>query len=180
MNEEVEEWRDIPGWVGYYQVSNYGRVRSIDREVRLSNRTCFYRGRILRQKKSGQPGKNYYAVVLSCPDNPKRDHKVHLLVLLAFVGPRPAGYEGCHNDGDRFNNQLINLRWGTHQDNVQDMLKHGRSTKGELNPQSVLTEQDVRDIREDDRTQSTIAKEFGVSQTCISKVRRHARWQHVK
>src|SRR5690606_27256834 len=50
---------------------------------------------------------------------------VHRLVLIAFVGAPPAGFEGCHNDGDRLNNSLENLRWDTHSANMQDTVTHG-------------------------------------------------------
>lgn len=50
---------------------------------------------------------------------------VHHLVLEAFVGPMPEGHEGCHRDGDRTNNHLGNLYWGTRAENVRDAIEHG-------------------------------------------------------
>ena len=54
---------------------------------------------------------------------------VHVLVLEAFVGPRPAGHEGRHLDDVRSNNTLSNLAWGTQGENYQDALRNGRRTK---------------------------------------------------
>jgi hypothetical protein len=51
--------------------------------------------------------------------------RVHVIVLEAFVGPRPEGMQCCHGDGDRTNNILSNLRWGTAQENAFDAVAHG-------------------------------------------------------
>lgn len=68
---------------------------------------------------------------------------VHRLVLEAFVGPCPFGMEGCHNDGDPTNNNLVNLRWDTHKNNEKDKIKHGTSGKSyKLGKFSVLDIQD--------------------------------------
>lgn len=181
MGGVKEEWRDVPKWEGFYQVSDLGRVRSVDRVVQLSNRKCRYKGRLLRQKKIGLPGKDYWTVVFSRPGmrSPK-NFKVHLLVLCAFVGPRPSPkHQGCHNDGDRFNNHYTNLRWGTPKENCADTIKHGRTTRGEKNTQATLTTSQVRAIRNDQRTQTVIAKDYGVSQTCVSKIKTRLRWGHI-
>lgn len=55
----------------------------------------------------------------------KTTHRVHRLVLTAFVGPCPEGMEACHNDGDKLNNRLDNLRWDTRDANRADSYAHG-------------------------------------------------------
>jgi hypothetical protein len=50
---------------------------------------------------------------------------VHKLVLLAFVGPNPPKYECLHANGDPADNRLVNLRWGTRSENIQDAVRHG-------------------------------------------------------
>src|SRR3954468_21881101 len=64
-------------------------------------------------------------------DGVKSARYVHHLVLEAFVGPRPPGLVCCHWDGDPSNNRLANLRWDTHQANMDDMLRHGTRGRGE-------------------------------------------------
>lgn len=115
---EPEEWRPIPGYEGFYQVSNLGRVRS------LSRVTCYgrkMRGRILRQAvhPSGHLSVNL------CADRSHRKGKVHQLVLFAFVGPPPPNCEALHGDGNPANNRIDNLTWGTRSENLLDAVRHG-------------------------------------------------------
>ena len=106
-----ERWRTVPGFEGFYEVSDLGRVRN--------SRT----GHILspRPEKGG-----YLRVCLSRANRAQRKElKVHRLVLAAFVGPCPDGMEGCHDDGDPSNNRLDNLRWDTRSGNIADTLTQG-------------------------------------------------------
>lgn len=107
---EPEEWRPIPGYEGSYEVSDRGKVRSA-------------RGaqRILKpwMQKGGYP------TVQLRRNGQSKKSGVHSLVLEAFIGPRPAGMDGCHNDGDPLNNTPSNLRWGSRSDNMHDAVAHG-------------------------------------------------------
>jgi len=51
---------------------------------------------------------------------------IHLLMLEVFIGPKPPGQEGRHLDGNRYNNHIDNLAWGTHQQNADDTCRYGR------------------------------------------------------
>lgn len=117
-SDQLEEWRRIPGYEGRYDVSNLGRVRSLDR-VRANGRK--WRGRILKPV----PMARGYLSVNLWLDNTPRMHLIHRLVLAAFVGPVPEGAEGRHSDGNSSNNQLVNLEWGTHSENQYDQVAHG-------------------------------------------------------
>lgn len=113
-----EEWRSVVGCEGEYEVSNRGRVRSLDRVVETSRGPRKYRGRMLKCSTARTPD---YPVV-----NLRRgiSERVHNLVLEAFVGPRPDGYVACHDDGDPYNNHLSNLRWDTYSSNNRDLVRH--------------------------------------------------------
>lgn len=114
-----EEWRPIPGWEGFYEVSDLGRVRGIER-VSSGRRQ---KSRVL--KPTGPVGNTKYLFV-RLRRKGKTDYKpVHHFVLVAFAGPRPLGKEACHNDGDPTNNCATNLRWDTHTANMQDQVRHG-------------------------------------------------------
>jgi hypothetical protein len=108
---------------------------------------------------------------------------VHVLVLEAFVGPRPEGMEGCHGDGNPANNNVQNLRWDTPQNNWKDRKRHGRGCEGERNPGGgKLTESKIKQIRamrESGCTLKFIAEHYGVSVPMVSKIVRNEAWSHV-
>lgn len=117
----TEQWMPIPEWPGY-EVSDLGRVRSVARIVQRSNGwRQTIRERILKLAWDTCGDTGHLTVTVY-----RQRRKVHRLVLTAFVGPAPAGHEGCHNDGDPSNNALSNLRWDTHRANSLDRIKHGR------------------------------------------------------
>lgn len=121
-----ELWKYIPDYEDYYQASDWGRVRSLDREIVYSTgQRHFYHGQILKlcTVRSG-----HLQVSLSV-NNKQKVQFVHQLVLKTFVGPCPAGYECCHNDGNPSNNKLSNLRWDTRSENKKDMYRHGYKSR---------------------------------------------------
>lgn len=117
-----DQWRQIPGWEGLYEVSGDGQVRSMARSVPGRPGVL-----INRQTRLLTPSINHdgYKVVSLCRENRKREYGVHRLVLMAFVGPAPVSTEACHNDGDKSNNDLGNLRWDSRSANTLDRVKHG-------------------------------------------------------
>lgn len=122
----TERWLPVIGYEGSYEVSDLGRVRSLDRTVVQSNgRSLRLRGRILC---AGKTTKGHHFVVLS-RDGVQTNHRVHLLVLAAFVGPRPPGMHGLHWDDNKDNNALANLRYGSPSENMQDMVRNGLCAK---------------------------------------------------
>ena len=108
----MEEWRPVPGHHGYF-ASDQGRIRSQLRDGKPP--------RILRPRLVGPAGKQYHAVCLAGG----AQRRVHRLVLAAFVGLCPPGHEGCHNNGDKLDNRLGNLRWDTPGANARDKVTHG-------------------------------------------------------
>lgn len=119
-----ERWLPVPGHEGAYEVSDMGRVRSVGRRVRLFTRwgTEATRGVPPRLLRPGRMTKSGHVSVAIGKHN---SQCVHTLVLLAFVGPRPAGMEARHLNGNASDNRLENLRYGTRAENVQDMVRHG-------------------------------------------------------
>lgn len=123
MNATQEQWRPVVGYEGLYEVSEYGNVRSLDRTVRTSNSLRTYKGRVL---KLHPDHRDYLRAVLSKPGQRPVTRRVHLLVLLAFVGPRPDRLMACHGDGNNRNNHFSNLRWDTCSANQHDRVRHGK------------------------------------------------------
>jgi hypothetical protein len=121
MTEEI--WKSVPGYEGQYEVSNQGRVRSLDREIeQLSRQGNPYKKKLLgTMLRPGRMPAGHLSVSLGRFNS----QCVHKLVLLAFVGPAPEGCECLHDNGVPADNRLENLRWGTRSDNIRDANRHG-------------------------------------------------------
>lgn len=122
MSDAIERWLPLPGYDGY-EVSSFGRVRSLDRLVPHKD------GRVRRQRgKILKGGVNRYGRrhVTLCAGERYNSKTIAPLVLETFVGPRPDGMECCHNDGNPLNDRLENLRWDTKSANQLDQVLHGR------------------------------------------------------
>lgn len=119
----TEHWRPIPGYGGY-EASNLGRIRSVDRWIypRTGRRAYTREGQILRSHP--HPHTRHMLVKLR-QSNEVAHCRVHVLVMLAFAGPRPEGMEVCHNNGAAGDNRLSNLRYGTRSENRHDAVLHG-------------------------------------------------------
>lgn len=119
---QIENFKPVPGYEGYYEVSDHGTVRSVQRVVMRSNGAPqTVRARVLK----AYPGKTDYLSTSLSKNGRVKSWNIHTLVMRAFVGPLPDGMEVRHLDGNAQNNHLSNLRYGTHAENVQDMLRHG-------------------------------------------------------
>ena len=113
-----EEWRAIPGYEGAYEVSSAGGVRSL---ARLDSLGRSRRARSLRPRLQA----NRRLTVALYMNGGRADFQVHSLVLLAFVGPRPSGMEGCHRNDDPSDNRIENIRWDTRSANCLDSVRNG-------------------------------------------------------
>lgn len=123
----MEHWRPVAGFDGRYEVSDLGNVRGLDRYVETrSGRRRFVRGQLLSPILSGRG--DYLTVSLKV-DGKQHGRYIHRIVAEAFFGPAPDGMECRHLNGDGHDNRVANLAWGTHSENVQDTLAHGRHNK---------------------------------------------------
>ena len=115
----MTEWRPVLGFEGHYEVSSDGRVRSLARVILKSNgATQTIPERTLL---AGCRDKNGYPTI----NLGRKRTRVHVVVLEAFVGPRPPGAHGCHRDDDKENNTVANLYWGSRSDNMIDLVRNG-------------------------------------------------------
>lgn len=96
--------------------------------------------------------------------------------MFAFVGPCPAGYEVCHNDGNPLNNRRTNLRYDTQSGNQMDKVLHGTSNRGERHGMSKLTKEQVVAIREATGTLASIAQKFSVNESNVRHIKAGRRW----
>lgn len=132
------------------------------------------------------PFKNWKGYLRVCihQDGKRRYCTVHSLVLEAFVGPRPAGMQACHFDGNKENNRLDNLRWATASENQRDNARLGTIARGERNGAAKITAEQARLIVERRKAggkewgRAKIAEEFGISVDLASKIAHGKLWQH--
>lgn len=171
-----EAWKPIPGYVGRYEASDMGRVRSITRRTpSKGGSTRLNHGRVL----TATPDKKGY-LRLSLSRGPNIVTRwVHQLILEAFVGAKPDGMVALHANNNPADNRLLNLSWGTPKQNSAQMARDGRSLRGERNPTAKLRAKDIAAIiaaRAAGATQQQVADQFGVDRTLISKIERGFAW----
>jgi hypothetical protein len=169
-NDEV--WKAVPGFT-VFEISDLGRVRRI--------KSC--RGTPTGLKRAHKGPDGYWRISL-VEGGKERYTTLHRLVLCAFVGDPPTpDHCAAHNDGDKDNNRLNNLRWATYAENEDDKRLHGTETKGERNGSAKLTREKVLIIRAADLSArgslGRLANEFGVVKSVICNVRAHRTWAHV-
>ena len=174
-----ELWRPVPDWPGY-EVSNLGRVKSIDRTITYIGRwgkptKRLFKGRILafRLKDTG------YFMVNLVKGHKSHMRYVHRLVAEAFIGPIPKGMCVLHGPNGCQDNRASELRIGTHKQNSADMFRDGTARRGAEVPTAKLTEDDIPAIRADTRSSSAIAADYGVSRSNIDFIKRRVTWKHV-
>lgn len=114
-------WLPVPGWTGFYDVSDAGQVRSVARVIAHRKGVARISERILR------PGINPKGYRIVARDGKRFAYPVHRLVAEAFLGPLPLGLQTCHNDGDNTNNAAANLRYDTPSANELDKVAHGHN-----------------------------------------------------
>ena len=159
-----ESWRPIPGFEGEYEVSDQGRVRSLDRIVMC----CGPEKGMYESVKKGK--------ILSCSTQKRGSYqtlpikgktfKVHSLVLLAFVGPRPKDHDVCHIDGDARNNNLSNLKYGLRSENNYDCaIRDGFR----------VTREQVQFAKKSGASGRKVAAYLGISETHVRNIRSKAR-----
>ena len=168
-----EEWKQIPDYEGFYEASDFGRVRSV-----IDRRNTFA-GKILKPSISNS---GYTCVGLSKNGN-KRSFLVHRLIIATFIGCCPNGKQVNHKDGDKTNSRLENLEYVTPHENKLHAFATGlESNKGENHSQSKLTKEDIYEIRRciGEETRLELAERFNVTRTHIGLIVRGKTWTHLK
>jgi len=113
-------WKDIAGWEGLYQVSNFGAIKSLAKEWK-GGQGCKGSHPDMIMKLS--PNTRGYPSICLCSGNNKRTYKVHRLVLEAFVGK--SDLQVNHKNGNKFDNRLENLEYCTGSENIQHAYRNG-------------------------------------------------------
>ena len=180
MNIVNEEWRDILGYEGYYQVSNLGRVRSCDRVAMRNGVSVFVNGRLLKPVLDSS---GYFRIALY-KDGKRAFFFVHRLVAIAFLTIDTSRNEVNHKNGVKDDNRVENLEWCTHLENMRHAIATGLKLPmfGENATNSLLTESqvvEIRELRANGEKIRVIAEMYGVSQGAISGAVYRNNWAHL-
>lgn len=161
----MEEWRDIRGAPGY-QVSDEGRVRTLDRYVLgRDGRSELHSGRVLKPQRM----KNGYLEVYISLGGKRTHRTIHSLVAEAFLGERPKGFDVMHHNGCREDNRVSNLSYGSRSHNLHSTYSYGgKQANGKLSLEDV---DDVRGRLRKGESVSDIARRYGVNISTICHVR---------
>jgi len=171
MQKDTIIWKPISGCSGYYEVNNYGEVRSVGRLNKLGN---YIHGKVLSCSPNSQGYKHFRAFV----DGKKKVLKAHRCVALEFI-PNPENKPFVnHKDGNKSNNQISNLEWATASENQKHAYKTGLKSqpKGCKHANSKLTKFDVNEIKrllKEGVSQQAISEKFDIHQSGVSKIKRN-------
>lgn len=166
-----ERWLPVPGYEGFYEVSDLGRVRTVPR---IDGMGRFVRARIRKPQWHG----HYLGLRLSVRGEITGRY-LHRMVAAAFLGPCPDGMEVLHGDDDRMNNRLSNLRYDTRAANMGEAAERDRTAFGDRNGMAKLSDELVAAIRTDlaaGVTGKDAAQRYGMSKAQISRIRTGKAW----
>lgn len=160
-----EEWRPVLGYEGLYEVSNYGRVRSL------------YRGGAILRPWANKDG---YPLIALNRDGARKTYQLHRMVCRVFHGePTLLHNEAAHLNGDRADASAANLKWVSKVENHSHKRLHGTHQAGEKHPRAKLTEANVIAIRHASQPYGILAARYGVSWRTISDIKCGKRWRCV-
>lgn len=167
----------VVGWEGWYEVSDLGRVRSMDRTISYDNgQSRTHKSAILKSSSH-----NGYCTVTLCKEGKAKLQGIHRLVCAAFNGPSDKRTVN-HLDGNKLNNTPSNLQWATYTENQRHADSSGlRRVRGEGNGRAKLSFEDVMAIRERAPLMgygagAKLAREYKVSTTMVNLILRGKNW----
>lgn len=157
---DIENWRDVKGYEGFYQVSNLGRVKSLDRVVKDINkdRTQLIKGKMLKPADNG----NGYLIVSLRKDNKRKNHYIHRLVGEAFLNDYLSILTINHKDFNRKNNNVSNLEVCT----IQENLKYSYEKNKKMTPEFISF---LENENKNGKSKTKIMKEYHISWTTLKK-----------
>ena len=167
-----EVWKPIYGYEGRYEISNFGRVKSLD---------AHHKSHYQKIMKPWKSNKKYLYITLRNNET-RKVFAIHKLVLEAFVEKKPKGKQVAHYDGNPENNHVSNLRWTTAKENIDDRRRHGRTAIGEKQGSSKLDGKAVKTIMKL-KSAGFSSGEVGhlacVSHTTVQRIWNGENWRHL-
>ncbi len=174
-----EQWKPISGYIGQYEISNHGRVRSLNRIGWNGKAKHKIKGKMMNPFLSCDRVKYYYVAL--CKDSKYKQVSIHRLVALHFVpNPENKKYVG-HDDSDPLNNYYENLSWCTAKEN-EEIKRKRYPQKGLDNPNAKLTEEQVTKVKrmyERKMPIWEISKFTGINKNTIKNITSGRDWKHL-
>lgn len=173
-----EIWKDIAGYEGLYQISNLGRVKSLERVVIYkTGRKQRYSEKVLKVRCN----KCGYSYIKLWKNSKHKTLTIHRLVAEAFILNKYNKPQVNHIDGNKTNNCTSNLEWTTGSENIKHAIDNGliEIKCGESSTSSRLTEKDVLEIRESNDLHRILAIKYGVTRQTIGDIKNRRRWKHI-
>lgn len=167
----MEKWKPIPGWEEFYEASDAGRIRSLPRMSRVNSVTPDRLRQMGGNMRTPTKGRGGYLHVFLTAEGRRKRYGVHQLVLLAFRGRPSQGTLTRHLNSEPSDNRLENLLWATQKENMQDRHARGLYYKGEKHPMVKITDEQVAEIRSSALMGSSMAKQYGLGASQISRIR---------
>jgi len=175
---EQEIWKDIQGYEGKYQVSNIGRVKSLERVSTFNNSKGLKKEIIIKSWNDSD-----YIRVKLCKESVEKTHRVHRLVANHFLENPLNKSQVNHKNGVKSDNRVENLEWVTNSENAIHAFKNNlrKSPSGSNHVNSKLNEEKVLEIRKIGRSKSLkeIADYYSVDKSLISLILLNKAWKHV-
>lgn len=170
----TETWQAVPGYEGAYEISDMGRVRSVDRMSAQGH----LRGRLRRL---GTSVTGYVHVGL-CRDGKLRNVNLARMVATVFIRAPKDDEQVNHLDGVKANNAASNLEWCTRSMNNLHRCRVLGKNRGMRHGNAKLTDADIHDIRREvaaGRTTTSVGRARGLNHTTVARIARRKSWQHV-
>lgn len=170
----TEQWKDINGYGGTYQISDFGRVKSFFAGINKLH------GKIINPMMC----RGYQYIVLY-KNKKNQNHYVHRLVAIHFI-PNPENKPEVNHIGKDHNgvvtkldNRYFSIEWATRKENEDHKFANGLAITGEKSHLSKLKDNDIYYIRESNKSNGELAKIFGVNKNHICSIKNYRSWKHL-
>jgi hypothetical protein len=171
-------------FVVYREIPEYPDYQIGTNQTVWSRKPCGARKRVsgTQWRQIVLVNKNKYRSFLLYRNGARKLVSFHVFLMKTFIGPCPPGKVCCHNDDNKENNSLRNLRYDTQSANRLDSYRNGGPGLGSTNHQAKLTEADVIEMRglsAKGWSSSRLARKYGLASSVVRRIVRGDAWKHV-
>jgi hypothetical protein len=182
-----EEWEPIKGYEGMYEISSFGRIKSLEKDVIINGGGIRKQPTIIMKQQMDRKGYCYITLPILKKNNSKdrsKKYKIHRLVGFSFIKRKKGQNEINHRFGVKHDNRYHQLEWSTHQENVIDSYSKGMKigVRGERSHYAKLKEDDIlmiRKLKNEGVSVKEIASRYATSVSYIYDICKRKTWKHI-